>query len=177
MKKLLLLLSVVLAAGCPGQQQSSETRSPSETKAATTESYALLKVSPDAILNEMLAEYPSDNQPWQSKWKQDNTAVSIDGQRTIRLLEVACYADVMCHAVEHPLRVATHDYIRENLDNPEVRNSLNWILTSYNSGLPLGAPDDDTGAFKGMLVNAMKVRMTEYANELIKSAEKNTERK
>ncbi len=53
------------------------------------------------------------------------------------------------------------------MDAPGVRNAVNWIRESYASRLPLDAPGDDAGHFKGVLVRAMKIRMTEYANELL----------
>ncbi|QGQ26150.1 hypothetical protein F1728_27245 [Gimesia benthica] len=92
--------------------------------------------------------------------------VPVDAQRIITLLEVACYADVMCHRVEYPLRVATLDYVKSNLDAPGTQNALAWIRESYQSGLPLDAPDDKTGEFRGMLVKAMRGRLAAYANQV-----------
>ena len=61
------------------------------------------------------------------------------------MLEIACYADVQCHAVEYPLRVATLDYVRDNLDSPDVRSAVRWIASSYDSQLPMDAPGDTEG--------------------------------
>ena len=83
------------------------------------------------------------------------------------MLEIACYADVQCHAVEFPLRVATLDYVRDNLDSPDVRSAVRWIASSYDSQLPMDAPGDTEGHLKGMLVRAMNVRMTQYAIQLL----------
>lgn len=93
-------------------------------------------------------------------------AVPIDAQRIISLMEVACYADVMCHRVEYPLRVATLDYVKSNLDAPGTPNALAWIRESYQSGLPLDVPGDETGEFRGMLVKAMRGRLNEYAKQV-----------
>ncbi len=92
--------------------------------------------------------------------------VPVDAQRIVTLLEVACYADVMCHRVEYPLRVATLDYVKSNLDAPETQKALAWIRESYQSGLPLDAPGDETGEFRGMLVKAMRARLNEYAKRV-----------
>lgn len=83
----------------------------------------------------------------------------------------------MCHRIEYPLRVATHDYVRENLDLSDVHDALQWIRTSYKSGLPLNSRDDDTGAFDGVLIESMRIRMTEYAAELLQSDEGTENRK
>lgn len=53
----------------------------------------------------------------------------------------------------------------------EIRDPLKWIRSSYVSGLPIDAPGNDSSVFKGMLVDSMKIRMTQYANELLKSIE------
>ena len=95
----------------------------------------------------------------------------MDGQRAVRLLEIAAYADIVCHPVEYPLRVATLDYIKEKIDSSGVRDSLNWIRSSYKSGLPLEEPGDKNGDFKGLRVEAMKIRLTGYVNELLQSDE------
>ena len=93
-------------------------------------------------------------------------AVPVDAQRIISLMEVACYADVMCHRVEYPLRVATLGYIKSNLDSPATQNALACIRESYHSGLPLDAPGDETGEFRGLLVKAMRARLIMYVNQL-----------
>ncbi|QDU51254.1 hypothetical protein [Gimesia panareensis] len=97
--------------------------------------------------------------------KQSPT-VPVDAQRIVTLMEVACYADVMCHRVEYPLRVATLDYVKSNLDAPGTQSALAWIRESYQSGLPLDVPGDETGEFRGMLVKAMRGRLNEYAKKV-----------
>lgn len=97
----------------------------------------------------------------------DQSTAVVDGQRVLSLMETACYADVMCHGIEHPLRVATLEYVRENLDSPGVQDTLNWILNSYRSGLPIDSPGDETGDFHGALVESMQIRLTAYANDLL----------
>lgn len=96
-----------------------------------------------------------------------NDPITIDGQQTIRLLEIACYADIMCHSIEYPLRVATLDYVESNVNTEGVRDALKWICESYKSDLPLDAPGDDTGQFRGMLVESMRHRLVDYARELL----------
>lgn len=93
--------------------------------------------------------------------------VPVDGQRVLSLMETACYADVMCHGVERPLRVATLDYVKANVDSQVVKDTLNWIRSSYRSGLPLDSPGDETGDFHGALVESMQIRLIEYATELL----------
>ena len=92
--------------------------------------------------------------------------VELNGQRAISLLETACYADVVCHEMEYPLRVATLDYVKANSDSLEVDDALHWILNDYHSGLPLDSPSDETGDFRGMLVESMQGRLTQYVRQL-----------
>ena len=73
--------------------------------------------------------------------------------------------------VVYQLRVATLEYVRANLDSPDVFNALNWIRTSYNSGLPADAPGDEAGDFSGLLVQSMQTRLTEYANLLLSNVD------
>jgi hypothetical protein len=93
--------------------------------------------------------------------------VELSGQRAIALLETACYADVVCHEIEYPLRVATLDYVKANRDSQDVDDALLWILSDYHSGLPLDSPGDETGDFRGMLVEAMQGRLTQYVRQLM----------
>ena len=110
--------------------------------------YTVLTVFPDRQLDELAHKYSGQSREggskynWQAAWKLDHAKTQPDGQRTIELLEIACYADVMCHSVEYPLRIATHDTIQDNLNNPDVRAALEWVRTSYQSGLPQDVPDD-----------------------------------
>ncbi|QDT28389.1 hypothetical protein Enr10x_37310 [Gimesia panareensis] len=111
------------------------------------------KISPD-VANQILDRV------------NQSPTVPVDAQRIITLLEVACYADVMCHRVEYPLRVATLDYVKSNLDAPGTPNALAWIRESYQSGLPLDVPDDETGELRGLLVKSMRGRLNAYANQV-----------
>jgi hypothetical protein len=101
-----------------------------------------------------------------------SAAVALDGQRVLSLMETACYADVTCHRIEYPLRVATLDYVRDNVDSQGVQDTLNWIRNSYRSGLPLDSHGDDAGDFRGLLVESMQIRLTAYANELLMRVKK-----
>ena len=101
-----------------------------------------------------------------------SAAVAIDGQRVLSLMEIACYADVMCHGIEYPLRVATLDYVKDNVDSQDVQDALNWIRSSYRSSLPLNSPGDEKGEFRGVLVESMQIRLTAYANELLMHVKK-----
>ena len=151
---------------------------PNETRTeAARVSYVVLNEPPDSILTQMDSSYSGDNKQWRKEWAEDNSSKALDGQRALTLLEIACYADIMCHRVEYPLRVATLDYVKENLGTSGVTDALRWIITSYKSGLPLESPGDETGAFKGMLVDSMKIRLTEYAKELLRSSETKENRK
>lgn len=153
--------------GCSTEQPAPRVRAQPEVAQATDKSFAVLKVAPDAILDEMAGKYTGSNQQWRDAWKLDNSKTALDGQQTIRLLEIACYADVICHSIEYPLRVATLDYVESNLTTEGVRDALKWIRESYKSNLPLDAPGDDTGQFRGWLVESMRIRMVDYAKELL----------
>ena len=108
MKFPLSLTFVLLVAGCTAQSQSTRSDAPNEeSNPSTSSSYIVLTDPPDAILDVMASKYAGENQHWRDEWTRDNSSIPIDGQRTIRLLELACYADVTCHPVEYPLRVAT----------------------------------------------------------------------
>ncbi|QDT43640.1 hypothetical protein Pan241w_37420 [Gimesia alba] len=96
-------------------------------------------------------------------------AVTVDAQRIISLMEIACYADIMCHRIEYPLRVATLDYVKSNIDSQGTKDALHWIRDSYRSGLPLDSPGDETGDFRGLLVKSMQGRLNAYANQLLGS--------
>ena len=96
----------------------------------------------------------------------ESPTVPVDAQRIISLMETACYADVMCHRVEYPLRVATLNYVKSYLDSPDTQSALAWIRNSYQSGLPLDAPGDETGELRGLLVKGMRGRLVAYANQL-----------
>jgi hypothetical protein len=169
MKSLLSLSIGLLFSGCFSDPQSARVDSLGRVVEATEESYAVIRKTPDAILDEMSSRYSGNDQEWTDAWNRENSTTHIDGQRTVLLLEIACYADVICHPIEYRLRVVTHAFVREHLDHPEVRNALIWIRSSYRSELPLDAPGDDAGDFKGILVESMKSRMKEYANELLRT--------
>lgn len=158
-----------------------------ESPEALLEEMALLYAPEDAAWPGMVDEFVENGHPilpYAIKQLQEDEEISpevaeqlldrvhrspevpVDAQRIVTLLEVACYADVMCHRVEYPLRVATLDYVKSNLDAPETQNALAWIRESYQSGLPLDAPGDETGEFRGMLVKAMRARLNEYAKRV-----------
>lgn len=169
MKSMLQIASVLLLAGCSGQTQSTYSDAADAAAGAHTNAYVVLTEVPDALLDEMSSKYSGNkSQQWREQWKRDNSDVPIDGQRTITLLEVACYADVTCHPVEYPLRVVTLDCFQEHRGVPGVRASLEWIRSSYRSNLPLDSPGDESGAFKGLLVESMNERMTDYAEQLLR---------
>lgn len=167
MKTLLPITIVAMLLGCSTEPQAPRVSAPPEVPLATEKSFAVLTGAPDALLDEMASKYSGNHQEWRDAWKLDNAKTTIDGQEAIRLLEIACYADVTCHPIEYPLRVATLDYIESKLTTGDVRDALNWVRASYRSGLPLDAPGDDTGQFRGLLVDSMKIRMAYYAKELL----------
>lgn len=153
--------------GCSTEPQAPRVTAQPEVARATEKSFVLLTDTPDALLNEMAAKYFGNNQEWGDAWKLDNAKTTIDGQEAIRLLEIACYADVTCHPIEYPLRVAALDYVESNLTTEDVRDALIWVRESYRSGLPLDTLGDDIGQFRGMVVESMKLRMADYAKELL----------
>ena len=171
MKLLLRFSAILVAAGCFSQTQPARTDAPNSAIPTTAVSYQVMTDAPVEMLDELASNYTGDLELWRDECIQSNSMTTLDGQSTIRLLEIACYADVMCHTIEYPLRVVTHDFIREHMDMPEVRSSLEWIGSSYNSGLPFKEPGDTTGDFDGMLVESMNSRMREYANKLLKSSD------
>jgi len=112
--KLLLVLLLTLTACSPQQRSASVNEKPPPQ--ADPLAYAVLSEPPDAILDEWGERYSSNKKLWRKEWTNDASTLPIDGQRTIKLLEIACYADIVCHQVEYPLRVATLEYVRANLD-------------------------------------------------------------
>ena len=172
MKTPLAPLIVLFVSGCLTQPPASRIEVLNDATSETARhSWSVLSDPPDEMLDEMASKYSSDKKQWRNEWKQDTSSTPMDGQRALTLLEIACYADVMCHPVEYRLRDATLDYIRENLESLDVRNSLVWIRTSYKSRLPLVSPGDENEDFKGALVEGMKIRLTEYANSLLGTPE------
>jgi hypothetical protein len=167
MKTLLPTTIIAMLVGCSTEPPAPRALAQPEVARSTEKLFEVLTDAPDAILDEMASKYSGNNQEWRDAWKLDNSKSTLDGQRTIRLLEIACYADVMCHSIEYPLRVATLDYVESNLATEGVRDALNWIRESYKSDLPLDAPGDDTGQFRRMLVDSMRIRMVDYAKELL----------
>ena len=176
MKCLLPILTLLLIAGCVDQTNITHTATESSA-ASDADEYTVLKSPPDDMLDEMQSKFVGVHEEWRNEWRKKTETIGIDGQRTIALLEIACYADVVCHTIEYPLRVATHDYIRDNLERPGVRKSLNWIVSSYDSGLPARYPGDENGDFDGVLIESMKIRMTEYAKQLLKPSDRAQDRK
>lgn len=167
MKTLLRTTIIAMLIGCSTEPPAPRVRAQPEVARLTEKPFEVLSDAPDAILDEMARKYSGNNQEWRDAWKLDNSKTTLDGQKTIRLLEIACYADVMCHSIEYPLRVATLDYVESNLTTESVRDALIWIRESYKSDLPLDAPGDDTGQFRGILVESMRIRMVHYAKKLL----------
>lgn len=161
-----LMVVCLLFVGCSRQPESSRGSASNDLNVPIPPTpYVVLTHRPDSLLDAMASKYAGDD--WRGRWTEDAALLPIDGQRTIHLLETACYADVQCHRVEYPLRIATLNYIRNHLEAPGVREALQWIRASYKSDLPLEEPDDASGQLNGFLVRAMKVRMTEYADDLL----------
>jgi hypothetical protein len=129
--------------------------------------YKTLTKPPDEALDKMTPSYPNDFDAFRTQWMGMASAKPLDGQRAIELLEIACYADLMCHTIEYPLRVATLDYIKANTRTADVLDALKWISLSYESDLPLDSPNDESGQMRGILVESMKIRMGDYAEELL----------
>ena len=167
MKTLLPTTIIALLLGCSIEPQAPIVNGQPEVARSTDKPFKVLRGAPDALLDEMARKYSSNNQEWRDAWKLDNSKTALDGQQTIRLLEIACYADVTCHGIDYPLRVTTLDYVASNLKTQGVRDALKWIRESYKSDLPIDAPGDDTGQFRGMLVESMRIRMVGYAKELL----------
>jgi len=168
MKSLMAFTVVLFFAGCLSQSRELESDvSNQEVLTATNPPYAVLTEAPTAVLDEWAEKYFVNERQWYDEWEQHHSTNPIDGQGIVHLLEIACYADVTCHKIEYPARKATHDFIRKHLEAPEVLKALNWIRTSYESGLPLDEPGDETGQLKGMLVEAMRIRMKNYAKQLL----------
>jgi len=178
-KTLTSTVFLLLVAGCgspaddPSPLNVAKQSQPCDTTSSPkidNEPFTLLSEPPDANLDAIATELRAvaADSEFQSHLKQRFASTKLDGQRVVELLEIACYADVQCHAVEYPLRIATLDYVRDNLDAPDVRSAVKWIATSYDSRLPIDAPGDTEGQFRGMLVQGMKIRMTEYARQLLK---------
>lgn len=169
MRVLLPTVVLLLACGCSGTSSSEHVEvGPSDTAEHAPPRYAVMAEPPDAVLNRMEADYPRDNEEFRRRWVEAESAVRLDGQRAIELLEVACYADLTCHRIEYPLRVATLDYLEKNTGTADVEDALRWIQSSYESDLPLDSPGDETGAFRGLLAESMGTRMAEYAEELLR---------
>jgi hypothetical protein len=170
MRDLLFLVGLLLTLGCADRPTSVSPVDPTGDAAPVNlPVYTVLTKPPDADLDWMAADYPSENEQFRRRWAEDAAAFPTDGQRVIELLEIACYADVMCHRIEYPLRVATLDHVRANIRGEKVADALRWIRTSYDSKLPLDTPGDDTGQTHGILVQGMQIRMREYADELLGS--------
>jgi hypothetical protein len=167
MKRLLPITIITMLLGCSTEPEAHRAIATHEVAKVNDKSFTALKDAPDALLDEMASKYSGNNQEWRDAWKLDNSKTNIDGQQAIRLLEIACYADIICHRIEYPLRVATLDFVESNLTNEDVRDAVNWVRESYKSDLPLDTPGDDTGQFRGMLVESMKIRMADYAKELL----------
>jgi hypothetical protein len=138
-----------------------------ETTLLSQPQYVVLREEPNSVLERLATEYPSDFQEFCRLWTETASSVELNGERTVELLEIASFADVTCHPVEYRLRVATLDYIESAIDRPGVVEALQWIKSSYKSGLPHEVPGDDGGQFRGLQVESMNIRMRNYASELL----------
>lgn len=168
MKMQSLVLVIIVVAGC-GNPKAPSSKDLSRDKDITGVQldYKLLTEPPDNVLDTMDSSYPRGFNEFRVAWTEQTSSKPLNGQRAIELLEVACYADMMCHAVEYPLRVATLDYIEANLKNTEILKAIQWIPKSYRSHLPLNSPNDDNEQFRGLLVETMNHRMVDYSEELL----------
>lgn len=89
---------------------------------------------------------------------------NLTGQQTVDLLELAAYADIMCHPIEYPLRKACLKRVRAQMENSNVKHAIEWIRNSYECSisdetLPLGFDND-------MLQESVSGGMREYATKL-----------
>lgn len=129
------------------------------------------------ILPHMIRELQEDEKISPDLAKQitarigQSPAIPVDAQRILSLMETACYADITCHPVEYPLRISTLNYVKANIDSPGAQNALEWIRSTYRSGLPHDPPGDETGVFHGLLVKAMQGRLNSYAKLLLGSTD------
>ena len=168
MRTQFLILAIIVVAGCSTPPApASKDLSQDKGIARVQPDYKLLTEPPDNVLDRMASSYPRGFNEFRIAWTEQTSSIPLDGQRAIELLEVACYADAMCHAVEYPLRIATLDYIEANLQNTEILEAVQWIPKLYRSQLPLNAPDDDNEQLRGLLVESMNHRMVDYAEELL----------
>ena len=169
MRNPLPVVGLLLTLGCFGESISIQIADPpSDANDGGQSRYVVLTDPPDALLDRMASEYPFDNREFRRRWTEEASAAPLDSKRVIELLEIACYADVTCHRVEYPLRVATLEHIAANSHAADVRDALHWIQASYQSGLPIDSPGDTAGHFRGVLVQSMRLRMDEYAGELLR---------
>ncbi|MEM9645578.1 MAG: hypothetical protein AAF989_11355 [Planctomycetota bacterium] len=125
MRTFLSFANLLTTVGCLDQTKS--TPSGTETArddASRSDTCKVLNEPPDRILDQTESDFSGVDQQWRDEWRKSNEINAIDGQRAIRVLEIACYVDVMCHRIEYPLRVATHDCIRDSLHHSDVREAL-----------------------------------------------------
>lgn len=177
-KQILAAIFLGVLCGChePPAERFTNVQAPGP-KRATLADYKTLTESPDFILNSTWSEYPIDVDKFQKAWIEDTSKVPLDGQRTIDLLEAACYADVMCDPVEYHLRTATLNYIKQNMQSADVTNAVKWVADSYESSLPLDDSNEESRHDSDALVRAMNLRMAEYATLLKTSADSSKSRR
>lgn len=89
--QVLLCLLLTLTACSP--QERSPRVNEKQPPQADHSAYKVLSEPPDAILDEWDRIYSSNNKLWRKEWTDDVSVGPLDGQRTIELLEIACYAD------------------------------------------------------------------------------------
>ena len=171
----LLLLSTTPC--CVPQEQSTLTVDKME-EADPVESppYTVLNTPPDAALEEVSALL-SQGGDLEHRLFEQFASHELDGQRVVSMLELACYADVTCHATEYPLTIATLDFIEGNLTRAEVVEAVQWISRSYQNEMVREKADDEIEQFRALLVEAMNARMASYAEELLNPGASSSHRK
>jgi hypothetical protein len=130
---------------------------------------AQLKTSGDLFTLHVIDELPREGLSGDKKdalkalaaaIRETHAAESLDGGEALRLLEIAAYADVTCHAVEYPLRKWTLAHVARFVGTPDVRAELEQIKSSYGP------------AFRHELLDTsapMQSRVREYARSLVKT--------
>ena len=89
-------MMAALLLGCSTEPETSRVSEPHVVR-ATEKSFAVLRDTPDTLLNEMENKYTGNYEQWRDAWKLGHSKTAMDGQQAIRLLEISSYADVTCH--------------------------------------------------------------------------------
>lgn len=85
-----------------------------------------------------------------------HSAKSLDKSEVQLLLETAAYADLMCHALEGPLKNWTLEFVGGYTDSADIRGELERIRDNYKSGLGTET-----------LFDSMDNRVPSYAKQLL----------